>query len=218
MIICWLALFFFYGSSDTSIPEEFLDPITQEVMLLPMLLPSGMSVDNTTLEEHQKREATWGRAPNDPFTGVPFTSSSQPLPNPQLKCRIDQFLLQRGMMGRRGMLGRKAEGENLQASRLVAAEAGEQAQKPPSSSPPNGSKTMTDSKSEPLSVDTCDAAKALASEGQSALPLKRTLSQGLAEEGTETESGWPPHTKRLRNDACEYIFSGILTLTRHLGF
>lgn len=192
------------AASDTSIPEEFLDPITQEVMLLPMLLPSGVSVDNTTLEEHQKREATWGRAPNDPFTGVPFTSSSQPLPNPQLKGRIDQFLLQRGMMGRRGMLGRKAEGENLQASRLVAAEAGEQSQKPPSSSPPNSSKTMThieNSKSGRRSVGMCDTSKALTSESPSALPLKRTLNQGLAEEGTESEGERPPQTKRQRNDA-----------------
>ncbi len=89
-------------------------------MLLPMLLPSGVSVDNTTLEEHQKREATWGRPPNDPFTGVPFTSTSQPLPNPQLKSRIDHFLLQKGMMRREGTLGRQGEGENPQASRLIA--------------------------------------------------------------------------------------------------
>ena len=87
--------------------------------MLPMLLPSGMSVDNSTLEEHQKREATWGRPPNDPFTGVPFTSTCQPLPNPQLKSRIDHFLLQKGMAGRDGMLGRRGEGENLQASRLI---------------------------------------------------------------------------------------------------
>ncbi|XP_074526335.1 RING finger protein 37 [Halichoeres trimaculatus] len=106
--------------SNLSIPEEFLDPITQEIMMLPMLLPSGVSVDNSTLEEHQKREATWGRAPNDPFTGVSFTSTSQPLPNPQLKSRIDLFLLQRGMMVKDGMLGRQGKGENPQASRLIA--------------------------------------------------------------------------------------------------
>uniref|UniRef100_A0A3P9PN83 U-box domain containing 5 n=1 Tax=Poecilia reticulata TaxID=8081 RepID=A0A3P9PN83_POERE len=80
-----------------SIPEEFLDPLTQEVMALPMLLPSGMSVDASTLEEYQKREAAWGRPPNDPFTGVPFTATCQALPNPQLKSRIDHFLLQKGM-------------------------------------------------------------------------------------------------------------------------
>ncbi|KAK5871025.1 hypothetical protein PBY51_003928 [Eleginops maclovinus] len=109
--------------SNLSIPEEFHDRITQEVMMLPMLLPSGVSVDHSTLEEHQKREATWGRPPNDPFTGVPFTSTSQPLPNPQLKSRIDHFLLQNGMMRSEGMLGRKGEGENPQASRLLDSKA-----------------------------------------------------------------------------------------------
>uniref|UniRef100_A0A3Q3KA59 U-box domain-containing protein n=1 Tax=Monopterus albus TaxID=43700 RepID=A0A3Q3KA59_MONAL len=105
-----------------STPEEFLDPITQEVMTLPMLLPSGVSLDNTTLEEYHKREATWGRPPNDPFTGVPFTSTSQPLPNPQLKTRIDRFLLQKGGVRRDGMLGRQGEGKNPQVSRLLTSE------------------------------------------------------------------------------------------------
>uniref|UniRef100_A0A3B5LE58 U-box domain containing 5 n=1 Tax=Xiphophorus couchianus TaxID=32473 RepID=A0A3B5LE58_9TELE len=107
------------NSLSFSIPEEFLDPLTQEVMALPMLLPSGMSVDASTLEEYQKREATWGRPPNDPFTGVPFTSTCQPLPNPQLKSRIDHFLLQKGMVRRDGTLGGQDQGQNPQASRLV---------------------------------------------------------------------------------------------------
>ncbi|XP_024909155.1 RING finger protein 37 isoform X2 [Cynoglossus semilaevis] len=108
--------------SSVSMPEEFLDPLTQEVMTLPMLLPSGVSVDNSTLEEYQKREATWGRPPSDPFTGVPFSAASRPLPNPTLKTRIDHFLLQRGEVRRDGMLGRKGEGKDPQASRLVASE------------------------------------------------------------------------------------------------
>uniref|UniRef100_A0A8C6LMT4 U-box domain containing 5 n=1 Tax=Nothobranchius furzeri TaxID=105023 RepID=A0A8C6LMT4_NOTFU len=108
-----------FDSGRVSIPEEFLDPLTQEVMVLPMLLPSGMSVDNSTLEEYQKREASWGRVANDPFTGVSFSPSSQPLPNPLLKSRIDRFLLQNGMVGRDGMLGRKDQGQNPQTSRLL---------------------------------------------------------------------------------------------------
>ncbi|XP_061134809.1 RING finger protein 37 isoform X2 [Syngnathus typhle] len=102
-----------------SIPEEFLDPITQEVMSLPMLLPSGVSVDSTTLEEHQKREASWGRPRSDPFTGVPFSATSQPLPNPQLKRRIDHFVLQNGGARRDGMTGRSGETEKPNASRLI---------------------------------------------------------------------------------------------------
>lgn len=109
-------------SQSLSVPEEFLDPITQEVMVLPMLLPSGVSVDHSTLEEYQKREATWGRTPNDPFTSVPFTASSQPLPNPQLKSRIDHFLLQNGQLSKEGRLGRQTEWRNPQASRLIASE------------------------------------------------------------------------------------------------
>ncbi|XP_054894994.1 RING finger protein 37 [Poeciliopsis prolifica] len=107
------------NSLSFSIPEEFLDPLTQETMALPMLLPSGMSVDASTLEEYQKREAAWGRPPNDPFTGVPFTSTCQPLPNPQLKSRIDHFLLQKGMVRRDGTVGGQDQGQNPQASRLV---------------------------------------------------------------------------------------------------
>ena len=79
-------------------------------MTLPLLLPSGVSVDHTTLEEFQKREATWGRPPNDPFTGVPFTATSKPLPNPHLKGRIDRFLLQTGAASREGAVGRQGEG------------------------------------------------------------------------------------------------------------
>lgn len=86
-------------ATDIPIPEEFLDPLTQELMVFPMILPSGMIIDNSTLEEYQKREATWGRLPNDPFTGVPFTQSSKPLPNPLLKSRIDRLALQTGCTG-----------------------------------------------------------------------------------------------------------------------
>lgn len=107
------------STSSSPVPEEFLDPLTQEVMSLPMLLPSGSSVDHSTLEEFQKREASWGRAPNDPFTGVPFTADSQPCPNPLLKCRIDHFLLQSSIELREGMVGRQGEWENPHPSRLL---------------------------------------------------------------------------------------------------
>ncbi|XP_024273899.1 RING finger protein 37 isoform X1 [Oncorhynchus tshawytscha] len=104
------------------VPEDFLDPLTQEVMLLPMLLPSGVSVDSSTLEEYQRREATWGRVPNDPFTGVPFIPEAQALPNPHLKSRIDRFLLQTGLEVREGMVGRQVQGESPHTSRLIPPE------------------------------------------------------------------------------------------------
>lgn len=189
-------------------------------MLLPMLLPSGVSVDNTTLEEHQKREATWGRPPNDPFTGVPFTSTSQPLPNPQLKSRIDHFLLQKGMIRRDGMLGRQGDGENPQASRLIASKVDEQSQKSMclsksstnttrntnrttqlentglGHSSDNGNHTYT---SQPLTPD---------SKSELERRKKRDLS-GISKgstEGLAAEKQLLPQTKRPRNDAvsCEY--------------
>ena len=77
-------------------PEDFLDPITCQMMILPVLLPSGHTIDRSTLEKHNKTEAVWGRPPNDPFTGVAFTSKSQPVPNVKLKTRIDRYLLTSG--------------------------------------------------------------------------------------------------------------------------
>ncbi|KAG8513382.1 RING finger protein 37, partial [Galemys pyrenaicus] len=87
------------------VPEEFLDPITLEIMPCPMLLPSGKVIDQSTLEKCNRSEATWGRVPSDPFTGVAFTPHSQPLPHPSLKARIDHFLLQHSIPGCR-LLGR----------------------------------------------------------------------------------------------------------------
>ncbi|XP_022091784.1 RING finger protein 37-like isoform X2 [Acanthaster planci] len=77
-------------------PEEFIDPITNEMLILPLLLPSGHTVDSETLRKHSEAEARWGRPPNDPFTGVPFSKSRQPLPNVKLKERLDRYLLEGG--------------------------------------------------------------------------------------------------------------------------
>ncbi|XP_068461358.1 RING finger protein 37 [Clinocottus analis] len=199
--------------SNLSIPEDFLDQITQEVMLLPMLLPSGVSVDSSTLEEHQKREATWGRPPNDPFTGVPFTSTSQPLPNPQLKSRIDHFVLQKGLLRKDGMLGRdetsgrRAEEENPQASRLIASEVDGQSQYSPSCSESsinntavrydagarnalssnNGNQTFN---SQPPTIDS-----------KSELGRKKKRVYNESSEDMTAEKQLLPHTKRPRDDA-----------------
>ncbi len=78
------------------VPDEFKDAITFEVMMIPILLPSGHSVDQSTLEKHNREQAHWGRAPNDPFTGKVFTQTSKPVPHTALKVRIDQFLLKYG--------------------------------------------------------------------------------------------------------------------------
>ncbi|KAK6177851.1 hypothetical protein SNE40_012734 [Patella caerulea] len=77
---------------DIDIPEDFVDPISCEIMVIPMLLPCGRNIDKSTLDRFVSVEETWGRAPSDPFTNVLFSSDSYPIPNDGLKGRIDQFL------------------------------------------------------------------------------------------------------------------------------
>lgn len=81
------------ANSQEDIPQEFIDPITYSLMTVPMLLPSGNSVDRTTLEKYTTEEAKYGRLASDPFTGIVFHGSKQPIPNTSLKSRIDEFLL-----------------------------------------------------------------------------------------------------------------------------
>ncbi|MBN3326321.1 RNF37 protein, partial [Atractosteus spatula] len=84
---------------------------------------SGAVVDAGTLEEYQKREAGWGRPPNDPFTGVPFSRHSQPQPHAALKARIDRFLLQ-GDAGA-PVLGRAVLRDSARPSRISPGTAGQ---------------------------------------------------------------------------------------------
>lgn len=79
-----------------SIPSEFIDPLTNDLMAFPILLPCGQSIDIKTHERYIEEEAKWGRSPNDPFTGKPYTQSSKFVPNTALKARIDHFILQNG--------------------------------------------------------------------------------------------------------------------------
>ncbi|XP_066853180.1 RING finger protein 37 [Anser cygnoides] len=100
------------------VPEEFLDPITLEIMTFPVLLPSGKVIDQSTLEKCNRSEASWGRVPSDPFTGVAFSQHSQPLPHPTLKARIDHFLLQHSIPGT-NLLGRAHASEMLVPSSVT---------------------------------------------------------------------------------------------------
>lgn len=84
-------------SCSTSLPEDFIDPITCELMTVPVLLPSGHNIDTSTLEKHITAERSWGRLPSDPFTGKVFSDTSKPVPNSALKVRIDKFLLTSGV-------------------------------------------------------------------------------------------------------------------------
>ena len=75
------------------IPPDFIDPITCDLMSLPIMLPSGYTVDQSTLDKHNSAEEKWGRSSSDPFTGVKFTADHKPVINVSLKARIDQFVL-----------------------------------------------------------------------------------------------------------------------------
>ena len=79
---------------EIAIPEEFIDKITNEIMIDPILLPSGHSVDKTTLDKYLLEESKWCRPPSDPFTQLLFTSERQPKSNYILRQRIDEFLSQ----------------------------------------------------------------------------------------------------------------------------
>ena len=81
------------NTDDADVPEEFLDPITQTLMLLPMTLPSGHNVDRTTIDRCGEMFASWGGQPRDPFTGRLFSESHKPVFNAALKARIDKFSL-----------------------------------------------------------------------------------------------------------------------------
>ncbi|XP_018319705.1 RING finger protein 37 [Agrilus planipennis] len=81
-------------TQDFKIPDEFLDSLTFEIMSIPVTLPSGNTVDESTLEKFIAVEASQGRQPSDPFTGQKFTERQKPIFNGSLKSRIDMFLLE----------------------------------------------------------------------------------------------------------------------------
>lgn len=70
----------------SDIPDEFLDPIIQDIMLDPVLLPtSGIVIDRKNIERHLMSE------PNDPFNRAPLTKE-QLVPQPELKERINKYI------------------------------------------------------------------------------------------------------------------------------
>ena len=71
------------GASASAVPPEFLDAITDEIMRVPMMLPSRNVVDVSTL---QRLMDTSGGV--DPYTGVAMKASDA-LPHVSLKARLD---------------------------------------------------------------------------------------------------------------------------------
>jgi len=70
------------------IPEEFLDPLMYTLMKEPVNLPSGATLDLSTLKSHLLSD------PTDPFTRAPLTLD-QITPNLELKAKISDYLSSR---------------------------------------------------------------------------------------------------------------------------
>ena len=77
-------------------PERFLDEITCELMQVPMMLPSGHVVDQSTLHRTQQSDWLYGRPASDPFTGIPFSEHHKAKFCSKLKLEIDEFCSSRG--------------------------------------------------------------------------------------------------------------------------
>nr|XP_037288257.1 RING finger protein 37-like [Rhipicephalus microplus] len=75
------------------IPTDFQDALTFELMTQPVLLPSGQVVDQSTLDKHVETEEKWGRPATDPFTGITLAGANCPKSLPELKSRIDHFVV-----------------------------------------------------------------------------------------------------------------------------
>lgn len=81
-------------TNNFTIPDEYKDEITYEIMSLPMTLPSGHTVDQSTIEKCINNDNSYGRLGTDPFTGLTFTNKRKPILNVALKSRIDMFLVE----------------------------------------------------------------------------------------------------------------------------
>ena len=81
-------------------PEEFVDPLTAELMKSPVKLPSGNVVDDSTIRQHLLNELS------DPFSRQPLEPETSTLPD--LK-RIEEWLaVKRGERRRTGRAERRA--------------------------------------------------------------------------------------------------------------
>ncbi|KAF7401161.1 hypothetical protein HZH68_006981 [Vespula germanica] len=112
------------AKTSLEIPDSFLDAITCEIMTQPILLPSGKTIDQTTLEKHGESEALWGRSISDPFTGLPFNENRKPIMATTLKIRIDKFLLENSTIDEikslPRVLGNKSINHNTSYQYLIA--------------------------------------------------------------------------------------------------
>jgi hypothetical protein len=68
------------------LPPRFVDPLTDELMRTPVILPSGHRIDATSLSRHMASSLT------DPFTGVALTSDADTIVDVTLQAEIRTWI------------------------------------------------------------------------------------------------------------------------------
>ena len=97
------------SSTEHVFPNEFIDPITFALMKNPVFLPSGQTIDQSTLNKHLSTQSEWGRPPTDPFTGILFSEKYKPIPNLTLKLKIDKYLMNKSLAPMHGECSQKLQ-------------------------------------------------------------------------------------------------------------
>ena len=91
------------------VPSEFLDEITQEIMTIPMILPSGKIVDRSTVDRCRQEQMIYGGLPRDPFSGIVYRQTLKPVFDASLKSRIDAYLLENNISNASRTLGNASQ-------------------------------------------------------------------------------------------------------------
>ncbi len=77
------------------VPKEFIDELTNELMRVPIEMPSGKKIDKTTFDTYLKIQRQNGIfKQTDPFTGIEVGSTHTIRVHDELKAKIDRFRLQ----------------------------------------------------------------------------------------------------------------------------
>ena len=85
------------SNKNIAIPDEFIDSITQEMIRVPIILPSSKVVDKSTLDRYVEEQNRNKEAIKDPFTNLPIDSSKIAI-DEKLKSKIDHFILDSRLM------------------------------------------------------------------------------------------------------------------------
>ena len=64
------------NKNETNIPNEFIDSITQEIIRLPIRLPSSNLIDKSTLDRYMEEQIKNKEIVKDPFTNMPLDKNS----------------------------------------------------------------------------------------------------------------------------------------------